>query len=84
MALHGLSSGEYVSWNFEDCDIKDILFSISLDSGRSIVTDDSVSGRASLHFAGSDFDEAFDAFLKGNRLCVYKDDKVWTDRKSVV
>ena len=82
--LFSVCADEYLSWNFEETNIKDILFSISLDSGISIVCDDSVQGKAGLHFAGSDFDEAFDAFLRENRLCVYKDEKKWTVSKASV
>ena len=82
--LFSVCADEYLSWNFEETNIKDILFSISLDSGISIVCDDSVQGKAGLHFAGSDFDEAFDAFLRENRLCVYKNEKKWTVSKASV
>lgn len=66
------------SWDFSDCEIKDILFAVSVDTGISIVPDDTVSGKGDLKFAGSDFDLAFDAFLKSNRLFVRKENSVWT------
>ena len=66
------------SWDFSDCEIKDILFAVSMDTGISIVPDDTVSGKGDLKFAGSDFDSAFEAFLKSNRLFVRKLNGVWT------
>ncbi len=66
------------SWDFSDCEIKDILFAVSVDTGISIVPDDTVSGKGDLKFAGGDFDRAFEAFLRGNRLFVKKDGSVWT------
>jgi len=73
------------SWDFSDCEIKDILFAVSVDTGISIVPDDTVSGKGDLKFAGGDFDLAFEAFLRANRLFVRKEGSVWTvSRISVV
>lgn len=69
---------QYYSWDFSDCELKDILYAVSLDSGISIVPDDTVSGKGNLKFAGNDFYAAFDSFLKTSRLYVTKTDKVWT------
>ena len=66
------------SWDFSDCEIKDILFAVSMDSGISIVPDDTVSGKGDLKFAGNDFDTAFEAFLRSNRLFVSREGSVWT------
>ena len=66
------------SWDFSDCELKDILFAVSVDTGISIVPDDTVSGKGDLKFAGGDFDAAFEAFLKSNRLFVRKEGDVWT------
>ena len=66
------------SWDFSDCEIKDILFAVSLDTGISIVPDDTVSGKGDLKFAGGDFELAFEAFFKTNRWFVKRDNGVWT------
>ena len=76
-----VAQGPYYSWDFSDCEIKDILYAVSLDSEISIVPDDTVSGKGDLKFAGSDFDSAFETFLRVNRLFVNKGDKVWTVSK---
>ncbi len=76
-----VAQGLYYSWDFSDCEIKDILYAVSLDSEISIVPDDTVSGKGDLKFAGSDFDSAFETFLKVNRLYVNKGEKVWTVSK---
>ena len=73
-----VAQGAAFSWDFEDCEIKDILFAVSIDTGISIVPDDTVSGKGDLKFAGGDFDLAFEAFLKSNRLFVKKNGSVWT------
>ncbi len=78
-----VAQGPYYSWDFSDCEIKDILYAVSLDSEISIVPDDTVSGKGDLKFAGSDFDSAFETFLKVNRLYVNKGEKVWTVSKFV-
>ncbi|MCQ2575097.1 MAG: type II and III secretion system protein [Treponema sp.] len=70
--------GRNYSWDFSDCDIGDIVFAISMDTGISIVTDDTVSGKGSFRFSGKDFETAFDSFLKGARLYVSKEKNVWT------
>lgn len=73
-----VAQGAVYSWDFSDCEIKDILFAVSMDAGISIVPDDTVSGKGDLKFAGRDFDLAFEAFLRTNRLFVKRDGKVWT------
>lgn len=65
------------SWDFSNCEIRDILYAVSLDSGISIYADDTVNGKGDLKFAGCDFAEAFDSFLIANRLFVVKDEKIW-------
>ncbi len=79
-----VAEGAAFSWDFSDCEIKDILFAVSMDADVSIVPDDTVSGRGDLKFAGRDFDRAFEAFLKSNRLLVRKDGKIWTVSKILV
>ena len=73
-----VAQGAVYSWDFSDCEIKDILFAVSVDTGISIVPDDTVSGKGDLKFAGGDFDLAFEAFLKTNRLFVERNGSVWT------
>ena len=73
-----VAQGAVLSWDFSDCEIKDILFAVSVDTGISIVPDDTVSGKGDLKFAGGDFNLAFEAFLKSNRLFVKRDGNVWT------
>ena len=66
------------SWDFSDCEIRDILYVVSLDTGISIVSDDTVSGKGDFRFTGSNFEKAFDSFLNSARLYVSKKDDVWT------
>lgn len=66
------------SWDFSECEIKDILYALSLDTGLSIVADDTVTGKTDFRFSGDDFDKAFDSFLRASRVYVTKEDKVWT------
>ena len=69
------------SWDFSDCDIKDILFAVSLDTGISIVADDTVSGTGSFRFVGNDFEVGFDSFMNSSRLYVNKNDDFWVVSK---
>ena len=44
-----VAQGTIFSWDFSDCEIKDILFAVSMDTGISIVPDDTVSGKGDLY-----------------------------------
>lgn len=66
------------SWDFSDCEIRDIVYAVSLDSGISIVPDDTVSGKSDFRFSGENFETAFDSFLNTSRLYVNKKNDVWT------
>lgn len=79
--LSGLYGKEYYAWDFSDCEIKDILFAVSMDTGISIVADDTVYGKGDLRYSGSNFSEGFDAFLNGSRLFVSKKENLWTVSK---
>lgn len=72
---------EVYSWDFSDCLIRDILYVVSLDSGISIVPDDTVSGKGDFRFTGKDFESAFEAFLGTARLFVTKKENIWTVSK---
>ena len=72
------AAGSVYSWDFSDCSIRDILYVVSLDTGISIVSDDTVSGKADFRFTGKDFETAFDSFLVAARLYVNKENDVWT------
>lgn len=71
------AKGKFFSWDFSDCEIKDILFAVSMDTGISILADDTVSGKCDLRFIGNDFERAFDAFLQANRLYLEKSEDLW-------
>ena len=79
-----VAQGAAFSWDFSDCEIKDILFAVSIDTGISIVPDDTVSGKGDFKFAGGDFNLAFESFLKRNRLFVKRDGVVWTVSRILV
>ena len=70
------------SFEFVNQDLKDIVYIMSLRSGKTIVCDDTVSGIGSFMYAAGekeadDFESVFDAFLKSNRLTVTKEDNIW-------
>lgn len=71
-------SSEKFAWDFSDCEIKEMLYAVSLDTGISITADDTVYGKCDFRFSGNSFDEAFDAFLKASRLYAAKNGDVWT------
>ena len=76
-SVWGLGGEKYYSWDFSDCDVKDVLFAISMDTGVPILADDTVSGKCDLRFIGNDFSKAFDAFLESCRLYADKSGEVW-------
>jgi len=77
-SLQNLHGEDRFSWDFSECEIQDILFSLSLDSGISITADDTVKGKTDFRFSGDDFDKAFESFLKAARLYVSKKENIWT------
>lgn len=66
------------SWDFSECELRDIIYALSMDTGISIVADDTVSGKGNFRFSGNDFDSAFNSFLNGARLFVSKNESLWT------
>ena len=66
-----------ISFDFVEQEIREILFAFSSYSGISIIGDDTITGRGSFQYNGSDFEQAFDAFLLSNRLFTDKNDNVW-------
>lgn len=65
-------------FEFIQQEITEIIYAVSLTSKTPIICDDTVTGRASFRFAGTDFETAFESFLLTNRLYVNKSDTVWT------
>lgn len=66
------SENRLFSWDFSDCDLRDILFAISADTGISITADDTINGKGNFRFVGSDFETAFKSFLCSERLFEHK------------
>lgn len=76
--LSGVWGAEkYFSWDFTDCDVKDVIFAVSMDTGIPILADDTVSGKCDLRFIGNDFSKAFDSFLESCRLYADRKGDVW-------
>ena len=84
LCYFAVAQGRTFSWDFSDCELKDILFAVSMDTGISIVPDDTVSGKGDLKFSGSNFDAAFESFLRANRLFVKRESAVWTVSRILV
>lgn len=80
-----LNAQENSSFEFYNQDLKDIVYILSMRSGKSIVCDDTVIGSGNFLYVhqnkGSDFDEIFDAFCKSNKLYVDKQPNLWTVSK---
>ena len=79
------ADGTSDSFEFVNQDLRDIVYILSMRSGKPIICDDTVLGTGSFMYAagegGSDFDEAFDAFLYTNKLLVVKGEGLWTVTK---
>ncbi|MCR5318770.1 MAG: type II and III secretion system protein [Treponema sp.] len=65
-------------FEFLNKEIGEILYTVSMYRGIAIVADDTVSGKMTFRFAGTSFENAFDSFLKANRLYVNKTEDLWT------
>lgn len=72
-----LAAQDYFSWDFEKVPVKEILYAISLDTGISICSDDTVDGISDFKFAGNDFERAFESFLLNARLYAEKKEGLW-------
>jgi len=67
----------FISFDFVDQQIREILYAFSSYAGISIIGDDTVTGTASFQYNGIDFEQAFDTFLMANRLFADKTPEVW-------
>jgi len=70
-------AGGIISFDFVDQEIREVIFAFSAFAGISIIGDDTVSGRVSFQYIGTDFEQAFDSFLMTNRLFVDRTPEVW-------
>lgn len=68
IALAPCKTAGKISFEFIDQKFGDILYALSSFSGYSIIADETVAGNATFQYTGNSFDEAFDLFLKTNRL----------------
>ena len=66
-----------ISFDFVEQEIREIIFAFSTYSGVSILCDDTVTGKASFQYNGTNLEQAFDSFLAANRLFVEKAPAVW-------
>lgn len=57
-----------IQFEFYDQKIPDILYALSLYSGKSIITDETVIGNTTFQYSGISFETALEQFLKANRL----------------
>lgn len=64
-------------FEFVDADVRDVFYTLSMFYGKPIVGDDTVSGKVTFRFAGNDFEEAFDSFLRAERFFVEKTESKW-------
>lgn len=80
-----ISAQESTSYEFVNQELRDIVYILSLKSGKPIICDDTVTGSGNFLYAiqedNSDFDDVFDAFLATNRLFVIKGENLWTVTK---
>ena len=56
------------SMEFNNQEISDILLALASMAGKSIVPDETVSGKASFYFADSEFEDSFNSFLENYKL----------------
>lgn len=62
---------------FVNQDIQDILMALASISGKSIIPDDTVNGKASFYFAEADFDDSLNNFLETYKLYSKKENGIY-------
>jgi len=72
--LTSLSAQRIESMEFHDKPIADILLGLAELSGKSIIPDETVTGRASYYFSKTDFDTALRVFLSTYNLYLTVED----------
>ena len=78
LAKAASATGTLEGFEFVDREYSELFYMLSLYSGISISADDTVSGRATFRCTANDFEQAFELFLRSQRLYVVKSDSVWT------
>jgi len=76
-ALYAQTGGQFISFDFVEQQIREILYAFSTYARVSIIGDDTVTGTANFQYNGTNFEQAFDSFLMANRLFVEKTSDVW-------
>ena len=72
-----LSAQFIESMEFQDKPITDILLALAEVSGKSIISDETVQGRASYYFSRVDFDMALKVFLSTYNLYLTVEDGIY-------
>lgn len=84
-SINSLFSAAPDTFEFVNQDLRDIVYILSMRSGKSIICDDTVSGTGNFMYVmqegNDDFDKVFDAFLYSNKLFVIKTENLWTVSK---
>ncbi len=84
-SINYLFSAAPDTFEFVNQDLRDIVYILSMRSGKSIICDDTVSGTGNFMYVmqegEDDFDKVFDAFLYSNKLFVIKTENLWTVSK---
>ncbi len=76
VAIYSYGEESNLSFDFVMQDIQDIVYAVSIAQGVSIVCDDTVSGKTSFRFSGTDFKTAGESFLRANRLYARKEGEI--------
>ncbi len=78
IAIAPALSAQFIeSMEFQDKPIADILLALAEVSGKSIVPDETVTGRASYYFSSVDFDTALKVFLSTYNLYLTVEDGIY-------
>ena len=68
-------SGDKISLDLEDADVKDVLRTFAKLTGYEMTIDDDVNGKLTIQFADTPWDEALDRIIKDNGLAYTLDGK---------
>ena len=75
-------SGQPISFDLEDADIRDVVLSLARSSGLNVAIDPDVQGRVDAHFQDVPWDQALDLFLEQNGLTYAIEGKVFRVSKA--
>ena len=74
--FYSLFSQSIKNMEFNNQEIRDILLALAAASGKSIISDETVTGKATFYFTETDFEESLENFLQTYKLYSKKENNI--------